>query len=113
MKIWRKSIIKLHPKMNLECAHREIDMEKERFYEHAIEYNDEEIIITAALKLKIDNKYNKKLMIDMIKKQELPLSKVINKIDKENKINKYEEIMNYEYTLPKKITNIINQSKIT
>lgn len=53
--------------------------------EHIIEYNDECVIITAAIKLDRNNPKLEKLLLNMENKQESPVVTLFKKLEKENR----------------------------
>lgn len=55
--------------------------------EHAIDINDEEIIITAAIKMKKEDPRCKKLIEKMEQKQVSPVREVLGQIERENRHN--------------------------
>ncbi len=89
----KKEIIKKHKGMEVEGFIRtEYNRKKQIVIEHAIEYNDKDVIITAAIKLDRNDPKLKKLLLNMEEKQESPVITVFKKLEKETRHDiKYQE----------------------
>lgn len=55
--------------------------------EYQTEVGEEEVIITAAIRIKAKTKKGKKILNDMAEKQTSPLKTMIQKVERENKID--------------------------